>query len=276
MTKEQIQERVLKNGEPLELDRFTWDGDTKTFSSNEKELVLDFSGISYCTFKTGSDYVFKTGYNCKFKTGPNCIFETGSNCIFDTGPDCTFDTGSNCKFKTGSDCVVVRKDVFQVIELQNQVIQLLPYGIKGYLENGYINGNATLGRHIVVDGILSKIISKKAGVYKVINHNETQESCLIKKNGIYSHGATLKEAKESLVYKLANRNTSMYNKHTLETKLTKDEAIIMYMTITGACQHGTRNFVESHDLKDELTVQEVIDLTVGQYGHDKLVEYIND
>ena len=180
---------ITKNGKPLDKKLYTIDEKTKTFSSNESGLVLDFSneygwvfdtGSSctfktgpdctfktsfYCTFKTSSDCTFDTGSNCIFKTGSDCTFDTGPDCTFDTGPDCTFntsyyctfDTGSNCIFKTGSDCtfdtgpdctfntgsdctfntsykcVVVRRDIYEVIELEEgKKIKLNGYSIKGY------------------------------------------------------------------------------------------------------------------------------------------------
>jgi len=157
MTKKEVQKRVLKKGKPLDLDKFEWDEKTKTFSTKECSLVIDFSGEFYCTFKTGSNCMFKTGSNCTFKTGSNCTFktwsnctfktwsnctfDTGSNCTFDTWSNCTFKTGSNCTFKTGYDCtfdtgvfcVVVRRDVYEVIELEEGVkIKLNSYKMKGY------------------------------------------------------------------------------------------------------------------------------------------------
>ena len=141
MTKKEVQQRVLKNGRPLDLDLFEWDEKTNTFSSNENVLMLDFRNVDSCTFKTGSNCTFDTGSNCTFKTNSSCTFKTGSNCTFDTGFDCifktgsncTFDTGSNCTFDTGSDCVIVRRDVYEVIELEeNQKIKLHDYGVKGF------------------------------------------------------------------------------------------------------------------------------------------------
>ena len=127
MNKEQVQQRVLQNCKPLSLDKFEWDENTNTFSSSEDYLVLDFSGMNYCTFKTGS--------NCTFKTYSNCTFNTCYNCTFNTGSDCTFNTGSNCTFDTGSECVVVRRDVYEVIELEEgKEIKLNGWGIKGYTE----------------------------------------------------------------------------------------------------------------------------------------------
>ena len=156
---------ITQNGTPLDKKLYTLDEETKTFSSSENNLVLDFGrefGCTFktgsrCTFKTGSRCTFDTGYGCTFKTGSRCTFDTGFRCTFktgyactfntdsdctfktgyactfDTGYDCTFKTGSSCTFKTGSDCVVVRRDVYEVIELKENVkIKLNEYSIKGY------------------------------------------------------------------------------------------------------------------------------------------------
>ena len=133
---------VTKNGKELDKDLYSWNEETRIFSSNENGLVLDFSDINNCTFKTKSYCTFKAGSGCMFNTGSNCTFTTGSYCTFDTVFGCTFDTGSDCTFKTGADCtfdteyncVVVRRDVFEVIQLLNEEnhIKLNQGGIKGY------------------------------------------------------------------------------------------------------------------------------------------------
>jgi len=82
MTKSQIQKRILQNGKPLEIDKFEWDETTRTFSSNENRLVLDFKDMFGCTFNTGSDCTFNTGYGCTFTTGSGCTFNTKSGCTF--------------------------------------------------------------------------------------------------------------------------------------------------------------------------------------------------
>ena len=165
MTKQEVQQRILQDGKPLDLNKFTWDENTQTLSTKENNLVIDFNDISNCTFKTGNNCTFKTGYDCTFKTGSGCTFKTGydctfktsslctfktgsgctfntgSDCTFDTGvrctfrtgPRCTFDTGSDCIFDTGSDCVIVRRDVFKVIQPpKGQTVKLNSGGIKGY------------------------------------------------------------------------------------------------------------------------------------------------
>jgi hypothetical protein len=133
MTKKEVQQRVLKSGKPLDLCDFEWDEQTNTFSSRKNDLVLDFSGVSDCTFKTGSYCTFATGWGCTFKTGSYCTFDTGSDCTFKTGFNCTFKTGFNCTFDTGEKCVVVRRDVYEVIELkEGEKIKLNGYKEKGF------------------------------------------------------------------------------------------------------------------------------------------------
>jgi hypothetical protein len=96
---------VTKDGIPLDPSLYTWDENTKTFSTDENRLVLDFTGITGVTFNTGYSCTFKTGHACTFNTGHSCVFNTGSDCTFKTNNYCTFDTGPRCTFKTEDDCV---------------------------------------------------------------------------------------------------------------------------------------------------------------------------
>jgi uncharacterized cupin superfamily protein len=95
---------ITKNGQQLSSKLYNWDASTRTLSTLESGLVLDFSGIDGVTFDTGHNCTFNTGDNCTFDTGWDCTFDTGWDCTFDTGPDCTFKTGPNCTFKTGDNC----------------------------------------------------------------------------------------------------------------------------------------------------------------------------
>ena len=255
MTKKEIQKRVLKNGKPLQLTDFTWDGETNTFSSHINGLVMDFKDIDNCTFDTRS--------NCIFGTGPNCTFNTWYNCTFNTGPDCTFDTESNC--------VIIRRDVFQIIQpTEGDKIEIFPYGKKGYLTNGMYNSKP----HIIADGIVSEIIQQKGDIYRVKNLGENKITYLIKDGDIYSHGETLKQAREDLVYKLTTQDLSEYKAYTIDTVLSKNDCIKMYRSITGACSSGVKYFVDNlESVKDEYSIKELIELTKGKYNNDRLVSF---
>ena len=145
---------VTQNGKALDSSKSQWNEEAKTFSSKEDNLVLDFSEYDSCTFKTGS--------YCTFITGPYCTFDTGSHCAFDTGYSCTFNTSYSCTFNTGSECVIVRRDVFEIIQpIANQIIRLNNFTIKGYtvIEEKKDTCNTCDGKIVEVDGKKYKLTS---------------------------------------------------------------------------------------------------------------------
>jgi hypothetical protein len=155
---------ITKNGIELGKSRYNWDEKTRTLSTTENYLVLDFSdyfGVTFktghsCIFKTGSSCTFDTGNYCTFKTGHYCTFNTGSNCTFDTGYSCIFKTGFNCTFNTGSNCVAIRFDVKGITEIPKDItIKFNDYGIYGYTmiqENKPKPSNPCNGKVVEVDG----------------------------------------------------------------------------------------------------------------------------
>ena len=96
----------------------------------------------------------------------------------------------------------------------------------------------------IIDDVRTIILNRKKNVFKGLFLDSLTPCYVVEKDGIYSHGVTLKEAKDSLIYKISNRDTSMYENYTLDTVVTFEEAVKMYRVITGACEAGTRNFVE--------------------------------
>ena len=128
---------------------------------------------------------------------------------------------------------------------------------------------------VVIDCIISVIVNRHKNVLKVKNIGDEDITFIVKDGEMYAHGATIKEARESLLYKISNRDTSKYNNFTLDTKLTKKQAIEMYRVITGACEAGTRYFVEHNKIPRNLTVAKVIEITENQYGNNKLKEFFD-
>ena len=124
---------VTKNGKELDPSLYTWNEATRHFATDESGLVLDFSNMYGVMFNTGGSCVFKTGDFCAFKTGDGCTFDAGDRCAFKTGSDCMFNTRYGCAFKTGVGCVVVRRDVHEVIELEEgKAIKLNGFNVKGF------------------------------------------------------------------------------------------------------------------------------------------------
>ena len=163
---------VTQFGKPIPKEKYTWDEETKVFSSKKSNLVIqcyvehttfttgrnctfitgdncsfntsygcDFNTGHGCTFDTGSDCTFATGNNCSFDTGysctfatnNDCIFKTGNGCVFKTGNDCVFNTSHGCTFTTGTGCIIVRRDIFEVIKIPKKTTIKLN-NIKGFIK----------------------------------------------------------------------------------------------------------------------------------------------
>ncbi len=98
---------------------------------------------------------------------------------------------------------------------------------------------------IYADNILAEVIKSKGSVYHIVICGKNKESFLVTDGKNFSHGETLQEAKEDLVYKITDRKKDDYKNHNLETVLNFEESVKCYRTITGACSLGTKNFVTS-------------------------------
>ena len=316
LTKKEIQQRVLQNGEPLLLSKFSWDEETRTFSSVENNLIFDFTGISDCTFNTGSGCTFntdwdctfntgsgctfntdwgctfntdwgctfKTDWDCTFNTGSGCTFNTGSGCTFKTGWNCTFKTGWNCTFKTGSGCTFNTGGIS--VALVNSKIQPLNNNITYILLNKiiltkedndkYYKIEDRAGNFVYIDGIVSEVIKDKGAILEVISVGQTEHSYIVEKDGLFAHGSTIKQAKDSLIYKITDRDTTEYDKFTLKTTLTFKQAIVMYRKITGSCETETKKFAEKHIFEGTKTIADIITITSGQYGSNKLQSFFKN
>ena len=147
-----------------------------------------------------------------------------------------------------------------------------------YLKDDFVHINHPSGREFLhVDGILSEVIEKKGNVYHVRNSvNGFNGYVVTDGNNHWAHGYTLDEAKQDLHYKMSFRDKSEYEKLTLDSELPYDEAIACYRVITGACQFGTKSYLE-HRLpkpnKEKYTIREMIELTKGEYGGKEFREF---
>ena len=90
----------------------------------------------------------------------------------------------------------------------------------------------------------------------------------MQKGNIYAHCKTFRDGVKDIEFKAAeSRGAEQYKNLTLDSTVTKDEAITMYRIITGACRQGTEMFVRNlKETKSTYTVREIIDITKGQYN----------
>ena len=99
---------VTKDCKPLDQTLCMYDADNKVFSSSEDFLVV-LSILTMIVLSILALVVLSTLILIVLSI-------LALSCTFNTDSDCTFDTGSDCTFNTDSDCVIVRRDIFEVIQ----------------------------------------------------------------------------------------------------------------------------------------------------------------
>ena len=134
--------------------------------------------------------------------------------------------------------------------------------------------------YIKVDGVFSQLISRRRNVSVIRQIGEKQNKYLVTDgNGRWAHGDTVAEARKDLIYKISNRDKSGYEKLTLDSELSFEEAIECYRVITGACSAGTRDYVENRlpkPHKDKYSVREIINLTKGEYQNNTFKDFFKN
>ena len=131
--------------------------------------------------------------------------------------------------------------------------------------------------YVQADGITKKLVSQKTigdvTIFEVTDSFEKEKSYVAKKGNRFAHGETIEKAKEDLRYKISDRDTSKYQSWTKEDVKPTEELIEAYMTITGACSMGTKEFCQRMNLKENHSIQEVIDMTIGNYGYEQFKQF---
>ena len=134
--------------------------------------------------------------------------------------------------------------------------------------------------YLFADGILSRIVSKRNHgeviVYKTTKIGNSDKVVYVVQRGeVFSHGETVRQAIHDLRYKSTDRDTTKYEKWTLDSVHPLEQVISSYRAITGACEAGTRQWCEGKNLPDKLSVKMAIRATRGAYGAEKFKAFFS-
>ena len=139
-----------------------------------------------------------------------------------------------------------------------------------------LNDSFAKNGFVLADGILAKLISRRGPVSRVIICGKNEISYLVTDGENYAHGKTLKEARESLIYKITSRDTSEFKVWRLDEIVTKRDAIRAYRAITGACEAGVRTWMEQRKTPESISIKDIIKLTEGSYGAREFKEFFEN
>ena len=135
----------------------------------------------------------------------------------------------------------------------------------------------------LIDGIPTIITHIKSSCARgfILNEDFTLKPCyLVKGNGYFAHGKTLKEAIESLREKIFENMDSeeaikkFVEKFKKGKKYKGTEFFEWHHYLTGSCLMGRESFVKNHGLSldDEFTVDEFIKVCENDYGGEVIKE----
>ena len=172
-------------------------------------------------------------------------------------------------------CYVIRLDelhrhdekAYYAIKQKAEVFRTKPRPIIKYKK-----GKKT---YVLIDGQLDELLSQRGNVLMLKNIVKDEKHYAVTDgNGHYAHGKTIKEARESLLYKMADRDKSAYENIDTSKKMPFAKAIQMYRVITGACALGVKDFVDRKKLpKKPYSPKDIAKLTKGEYGHETFCNF---
>ena len=107
----------------------------------------------------------------------------------------------------------------------------------------------------------------------------TEDGWLCRGGGFFAHGATLREASNSLTAKLLQdkpleeRIDAFKSEFDLGEKYPASEFFEWHFTLTGSCSFGRKQWVKSKGIdleSDKFTPEEFIGMVAGEYGSDAI------
>ncbi len=123
------------------------------------------------------------------------------------------------------------------------------------------------GKYRLIDNMFCEILKQHKNIIEAkigIKH-----TYIFVKNNIFAHGETIKQAYRDWLFKTSERDVTEYENLRLTDVKDINYWYKCYRTITGACAFGTEKFIEDFKdkLKNEMSLEEIIDVTKNQYGH---------
>ena len=144
-------------------------------------------------------------------------------------------------------------------------------GIDVEANKEYIAHNGKLKEYIVVDGIRSILLSRKANVTMVLT-NSFETLYIVTKDGYSAHGKTLKQANEDVNFKIESEKLK-------NEPILKDTIVTVkhYRLITGACEVGVKSWMQENNIKEGLTAKELLPILerTNAYGVVKFKSLIS-
>ena len=130
----------------------------------------------------------------------------------------------------------------------------------------------------MIDGVQTIVTHLRGNIAKggIVKGDLTIEPCyIVKQDGVFAHGETLREAQTALLEKLfddmpeEDRIAAFIAEFPMLDTVVKNQSLFdWHHRLTGSCEQGRRVFAANHgiDMNGSMTVREFINLTKNEYG----------
>nr|DAJ81074.1 MAG TPA: neurotoxin [Caudoviricetes sp.] len=150
----------------------------------------------------------------------------------------------------------------------------------GYGDGDGVGIKAINGQQVyMVDGIstLIDVCHETYAMGRILHSDLTTEKCfIVKQNGMFAHGETLRDARDALLEKLFDgmpeeeRIEKFMESHDLHERYPNRDFFSWHHRLTGSCLQGRTAFAQDHgiDLDGSMTTKAFLELTKNSYGGD--------
>ena len=131
--------------------------------------------------------------------------------------------------------------------------------------------------YIYCEGILTWYSRKKAFSNYTVYVGYFGNYVVVDGDKNCAHGNSIRQCIADIAFKKSARDSSEYKGIDMDKQYPLMECIVMYRSITGACSGGVEMFIQKQkEIKDTYSVNEIIGITVGNYGHDQFVKFFGE
>lgn len=129
------------------------------------------------------------------------------------------------------------------------------------------------GKYRKIDGIFCEVLKERKNIFTVKIGNKI--AYIFNKDGLYAHGNTVRQAYFDWLFKTSDHDVEKYREIKAKDIHPLSFWVTAYRDITRACSLGTNHYLDNNQdkYKDQMTLEEVIKATAGQYGSTTFKEF---
>jgi hypothetical protein len=292
MEKKEVQGRILKDGKKVALSKFHWDKTMRVFTTTLCGLMLDLGTEDNNTIKAEDNNTIKANYNNTIQANYNNTIKAEDNNTIQANYNNTIQANYNNTIQAEDNINILTTSNNNTLVLsKNNTIHII--NLNEYPQDKLIRfeiGKEPIIRDTkevrIVDGKQMVLISTKNLAEGIISHktqyildyfnDSSKTQFVVEKDDVYAHGETLKKAIKDLEFKvLQSKDVQEHVKRIKESKVISPYD---YRLLTGSCEYGVNEFLIKNNLtwESELTLEEALDITKGEYQHEKFKELLSN